>query len=248
MNRGKRKIAAALLSFGCAVMLVMAGWRAASAGTGPADTTTTRSVEFTNCVETIGVALVPTASARALVPAPFVLAGEGQSVTPLVVRTARCAIAVPGGPARTGEIVQIGSIVSPPDGGGNINIYTIFYYTSDTRLALELRQAGVNAEYVSTIDYDYNSSGNSLQVRLQPPGLPKIEVSGTVSPSSVPAGSFVANWWQAAKGSFVKMSTNVLAIMSGGANLALTTSQDSPLGRLTGGSSTGFPVLQQFNC
>jgi hypothetical protein len=220
MNRGKRTIAPLLISFGCAVMLAMAGWRAASART-PPGTTPTRSVEFTNCVETIGIALVPTASARAHVPAPFVLAGVGQSVTRLVVRTARCDIAVPGGAARLGEIVQIGSVVLPPDGGGDVNIYTIFYYTSDARLALELRQAGVNAEYVSTIDYNYNSSGNSLQVRVQPPGLPKIDVSGTVSPSSVPAGSFVANWWQAAKGSFVKMSTNVPAIMIGGANLVL---------------------------
>ena len=64
MNRGKRTIAPLLISFGCAVMLAMAGWRAASART-PPGTTPTRSVEFTNCVETIGIALVPTASARA---------------------------------------------------------------------------------------------------------------------------------------------------------------------------------------
>jgi hypothetical protein len=48
------------------------------------------AVEFKDCVESIGVTLVPTVSARAYVPQSFVLAGEGQPVTPLVVRTARC--------------------------------------------------------------------------------------------------------------------------------------------------------------
>ena len=50
------------------------------------------AVEFSDCVESIGVTLVPTASARAYVPNQFILAGEGQPVTPLVVRTARCGI------------------------------------------------------------------------------------------------------------------------------------------------------------
>jgi hypothetical protein len=42
------------------------------------------AVEFTDCVESIGVTLVPTASVRAHVPEQFILAGEGQPVTPLV--------------------------------------------------------------------------------------------------------------------------------------------------------------------
>ena len=62
-------------------------------------------VEFTDCVESIGVTLVPTASARAYVPNQFILAGDGQPVTPLVVRTARCVgIAVDGHRARPGEL------------------------------------------------------------------------------------------------------------------------------------------------
>src|SRR5678816_938837 len=81
-------------------------------------------IDFTNCVESIGVTLVPATSARAYVPESFTLAGEGQPVTPLVVRTAHCrGIAADGHGPRAGDIVQIGAIVVPPDFTGDINNY-----------------------------------------------------------------------------------------------------------------------------
>jgi hypothetical protein len=206
------------------------------------------AVEFTGCVESIGVTLVPTASARAYVPAPFILAGEGQPVTPLVVRTAHCrGIATDGHGPRAGNIVQIGAVVVPPDFTGDINNYTIWYYTSDLRLALQLRQAGVDAQYVPTIDYDYHTHDNSLHVRVPLPGLPRFVLSGTVIPSSQPAGSFVANWWQDVRGGRAKMSTEVPVIKIGTADLILTTNANGPLGQLIAASSTGFPIIQQFN-
>lgn len=204
-------------------------------------------VEFSDCVESIGVTLVPTASARAYVPNQFILAGEGQPVTPLVVRTARCGIATAGhGPTR-GEIVQIGAVIVPPDFTGDINNYTIWYYTSDLRLALRLLLSGVSAQYVPTIDYDYNTPDNTFHVQVPLPGIPRLELSGTVNPSPQPAGSFVANWWQATLAGRVKMSTNVPVINIGGADLSLTTNLHGPLGQLIGSSSTGFPIIQQFN-
>ena len=45
------------------------------------------AVEFSDCVESIGVGLVSTTKAEALVPAPFIVVEAGPSVTPLVVRT-----------------------------------------------------------------------------------------------------------------------------------------------------------------
>jgi len=45
----------------------------------------------------------------------------------------------------------------------------------------------------------------------------------------------------------VKMSTRVPVINIGGADLLLTTNQHGPLGQLIGGSSIGFPIIQQFN-
>src|SRR5205085_2897144 len=114
------------------------------------------AVEFTDCVESIGVTLVPTANARGYVPSQFILVGEGQPVTPLVVRTARCGgIAVAGEKPRPGEIVQVGAVIIPPDFTGDINNYTIWYYTSDPKLATQLRKAGLDAQQVPTIDYNY---------------------------------------------------------------------------------------------
>ena len=223
------------------------GVRAQPSGMSP-DGLANFPVEFTDCVESIGVTLVPTASARALVPNQFILAGDGQPVTPLVVRTARChGIATAGHNPTSGEIVQIGAVIVPPDFTGDINNYTIWYYTSDLRLALRLLLAGINAQYVPTIDYDYHTHDNAFHVSVPLPGIPRLALSGTVTPSSQPAGSFVANWWQTARGGIVKMSTNVPVINIGGADLSMTTNQHGPLGQLIGGSSTGFPILQQFN-
>jgi len=205
-------------------------------------------VEFTDCVESIGVALVPTASARAYVPNQFILAGEGQPVTPLVVRTARCGgIATAGHEPKASEIVQIGAVIVPPDFTGDINNYTIWYYTSDPKLATELRKAGVAAQHVPTIDYVYDTNDNSFSVRVPVPGAPRLALFGTVTPSPNPAGSFLANWWQQSETGSVKMSTNVPVINIGGASLMLTTHPNGLLGQLIGGDSNSFPLLQQFN-
>lgn len=203
-------------------------------------------VGFTNCIESIGVGLAPTANVRALVPAEFILAGDGQPVTPLVVRTARCAVSVNGNGASVGEIVQIGAVIVPPDGTGDINNYTILYYTSDLRLALRLLLAGVNAQFVPNIDYRHGND-NSFSVRVPLPGIPRLLVSGGVTPSPLAAGSFVANWWQKTPRGKVKMSTNVPVIKIGSANLTLATNPNGLLGQLIGGETLGFPIIQQFN-
>jgi len=103
-------------------------------------------VEFTDCVESIGVGLVPTEHAWTLVPSAFQLVGEGQAVTPLVVRTAHCSgIAVGGHRPKAGAVVQIGAIIVPPDFTGDINNYTLWDYTSDSHLARHLARLGVSA-------------------------------------------------------------------------------------------------------
>lgn len=207
------------------------------------------AVQFSDCVESIGVGLVSTEQARAFVPAEFHLVGEGGPVTPLVVRTARCGgIAVDGHRPRAGSIVQVGLVIDPPDFTGDINNYTLWYYTSDAKLAHHLTRIGIRAQHVPTIDYDYESSGDgSLFVAVPRPGRPVLSLDGTVVESENPSGSFVANWWANVDGCRVKMKTNVPEIFIGEANLILTTAPNGPLGQLIGGGSTGFPVLQQFN-
>src|SRR5215471_17498970 len=113
-------------------------------GNGPSDF----SVEFTDCVETIGVTLLPTSQVEDLIPSGFHVVGEGLPVTPIVVRSAHCRISVDGQRARVGTVVQIGAVIVPPDFTGDINNYTLWYYTSDPKLAQQLRQAGVAAQWV----------------------------------------------------------------------------------------------------
>jgi hypothetical protein len=250
MNTYQRLLSALALSMALAALLAITFARparaesAASAADGSADL----PVEFTDCVESIGVTLVPTASVRVYVPHQFILAGEGQPVTPLVVRTSQCSnIAVAGHPPMAGEIVQIGAVIVPPDFTGDINNYTIWYSTSNAKLATQLRKVGVDAQLVPVIDYDYQSANNSLSVRTPVPFEPSLTLSGSVLPSPNAAGSFLANWWQQTKTGIVKMSTNVPVIKIGTANLTLTTKDTDPLAQLLGGSSTGFPIIQQFN-
>jgi len=206
------------------------------------------AVDFTDCVESIGVALVPTTSARVYVPHQFILAGEGQPVTPVVVRTSQCSnIGVAGHAPMAGSIVQIGAVIVPPDFTGDINNYTIWYSSSNAKLATHLRKVGVDAQLVPVIDYDYGSTNNSLTVRIPAPFEPVVTLSGSVFPSPNAAGSFTANWWQQTKTGIVKMSTSVPVIKIGGADLTLTTEDSDPLAQLLGGSSAGFPIIEQFN-
>ena len=244
-----RKVATHIL--GLILVVVTLGLnaeRAQAVGLATSRGTDSFAVDFVDCVESIGVTLVPTASARAYVPDQFILAGDGQPVTPLVVRTARCGgIAVDGQEARPGEILQIGAVIIPPDGTGDINNYTIWYYTSDPKLATELRRAGVDTQHVPTIDYNYQAGSDSFSVHVPRPGNPQLDLAGTVQPSPDPAGSFLANWWQQTADGVIKMGTNVPVINIGGANLSLTTDPNDALGQLIGASSSGFPIIQQFN-
>lgn len=245
-----------LLGMGCGPLPVdesaKSSWRLGSAGLEEEQPTAVASsfaAEFSGCVESIGVGLVSTAAAQALIPSEFVVAGAGEPVTPLVVRTAHCdSIAVNGYEPRSGSVVQIGAVIVPPDFTGDINNYTLWYYASDAKLAHHLMALGVNAQHVPTIDYDYvQGSPNSLVVDVSVPGSPTLSVAGTVVEPQNPPGSFVANWWAATSTGSVKMITSVPVISVGSASHTLTTNAADPLGQLIGGSSIGFPILEQFN-
>jgi hypothetical protein len=226
------------------------------AGTNPKspasnETPATFQVEFGNCVESIGVGLIPTEQAQALVPAEFHVVGEGQPLTPLVVRTADCGdISVDGYSPKAGSIVQIGVVIVPPDITGDINNYTFWYYTSDAKLAHHLERVGINAQQVANLDYDYDPEGGGptpLNVRIDQSGELTLRLDGMVVESTTPAGSFAANWWVKTDHGFVKMETRVPQIFIGSASLLLTTNPNNTLGQLIGGTSTSFPILEQFN-
>jgi hypothetical protein len=205
-------------------------------------------VILTDCVESIGVGLAPTANVRPLVPDRFVLSNNGQPMTPMVVRTSRCGgISVDREEPEGGVIVQIGAILVPPDFTGDINNYTLYYLTTSKALAARLGALGLDAQRVGSIRYDYDVDTGALSVRV--PGeahLPFVLI-GEVSPSTAPSGSFVANWWHAVDGGALKLTTNVPLIDNGGANLTVTTDPGGALASLFGGTTVSFPILQQFN-
>jgi hypothetical protein len=200
-------------------------------------------------VESIGVGLAPTAQALLLTPSPFHLVGEADPVTPVVVRTARCRIALAGQPPRVGAIVQVGAVIVPPDFTGDINNATFWYDTDDLGLALHLRLRGVRAQFVPTLAYGVAAGSGPVpfQVTAPWPAHPPLAIEGTVVRPSGPAGSFVANWWAKAGDASVKMQTTVPVISIGSADLTLSTTEHSALARLFGTNEVGFPLLQQFN-
>jgi hypothetical protein len=204
-------------------------------------------VEFEGCVESIGVALAPIAGVMALTPPEFIPVGLGGPVSPIVVRTADCAgIAVDGGKSKPGSVVQIGAVVVPPDGAGDINNYTFWYSTTSEKLAHRLQDLGVAVQHVANIGYDLDA-GNQLSVSVQRPGNPRFLVSGTAVPPEDPAVSFEAIWWQKTAAGNVRMDTTVPVIAIGSADLSLATDADSALGMLIGGGAIDFWILQQFN-
>ena len=206
-------------------------------------------VSFSNCVESIGVGLAPTAQAQLLTPPEFVLVGALDPVTPVVVRTARCRIGLPGLAPHLGSIVQVGAVIVPPDFTGDINNATFWYDTDDLALALLLRARGVRAQFVPTLTYGLgNGTGPvPLLVTAPWPAHPPLAIEGTVVRPSAPAGSFVANWWAKSGNATVKMQTTVPVIAIGTADLTLSTPEHSALARLFGSSEISFPALQQFN-
>jgi len=84
-----RQIAATctLSAFLITALVTVSARHAGTPTTQSISSVTELSVEFTNCVESIGVTLVSTERARALIPTDFHLAGDAAPVTPLVVRT-----------------------------------------------------------------------------------------------------------------------------------------------------------------
>jgi hypothetical protein len=240
---------ACFVQIAVAVSLAAAPMHPARAG----NSASSFGVEFSDCVESIGVGLAPTAAVVALTPPNFIPVGLGTPVSPIVVRTSDCAgIAVDGNKPKAGSVVQIGAVIVPPESGvGDINNYTFWYYTTDAKLAHRLQDLGVSAQHVAPTRYDLDPEElgmpDDLTVVVPRPGNPTLVLSGTVIPSGAPTGSFEAIWWQQTVAGNIRMATNVPVIAISSANLTLATDPANALGGLIGGSTLGFPIIQQFN-
>lgn len=207
------------------------------------------TIELTDCIESVGVGLVSSVRARRLLPPEFALPIDGQPLTPLVVLAMRCqGIAIDDNTARPGIIVQVGLVIAPPDGTGDVNSFTLWHFTTHSPLARRLRDAGLSVQLVPTIAYDVALGGklHSTQVTVPAPAQPAFDLCGSISEPSQPL-SLTGNWWAKGSKGLVKQASQVPAGLVGEAQLTLTTAADSPLGQLIDGASFSFPVLQRFN-
>lgn len=216
--------------------------------------------DFSDCVESIGVEVVSTATVRPQVPTQFTLAGETSPVTPVVVRTANCnalrlSVALPEAAEsdtagavertrRTVSIVQIGAIIVPPDGTGDVNIYTLWYHTNNLALLAALHYAGVQAN-PAVVSYDYRPTVGQLDVQLL--GLhDNIALHGSVGALGATPTPFVSNWWTTTNQGTVKIATTVPALVIGTADLTFQATVGSAVASVLG-TSANFSVLEQFN-
>jgi hypothetical protein len=209
-------------------------------------------VAFASCREVANVGLLPTANARPLVPPQYSLIGDGSPLTPFVVRSVHCdSVSVGEGSDAPGNLIQIGFLVGAPDNDGDINNYTVYYDTSNARLAERLRMVGVPARNVPLLSesLSLNSDGSGNYDFVVPaPFEPQLEFAGPVGAPSTTSIPFVANWWSTASGVTVKMNSTFPALFANGNGVNLTVPDGSTLANLLGTTSvTSWPVLQLFD-
>lgn len=207
-------------------------------------------VDFAGCNEVANVALMPTANARALVPAQFALVGDGTPTTPFVVRTVHCSgVSVDGKKGKAGNVVQIGALIVAPDGDGDINNYTFYYDTSDVKLAAELAEVGVPARFAPLLDESLAlSPDGSGQYHFSAPIDPRFSFDG---PVGAPVGGpipFTANWWSTSAQGTVKMASTFPQLFTADNGVNLTVPAGSPLAHLIGATTvTSWPVLKLYD-
>lgn len=207
------------------------------------------TIELTDGVESVGVGLVSTERAQRLLPAPFKLANNGEPVTPLVVLASRCqGIAVNGGEAIRGAFAQIGLVVAPPDGTGEINIFTLWHFTTQLTLVRSLQNLGLDSQHVPDMGYTVTLGGKvgSTEITIPATAQPPFILAGEMREPSQPI-TFNGNWWAKAGKRLLKLNSVVPAATFGEAQLTLTTRADNALGQLIGGATLNFAVLQRFN-
>lgn len=208
-------------------------------------------VSFDDCSELASITTISVAEARKVVPSSFTLGGDA-SGAPFVVRVADCsAVSIDGGRPEAGTVAQLGVSVVSPDGTGDINNYTAWYYTTSWRLALALQLRGVPAQVVPRLTYAVSPNaahtGGTLTVDVDPPGHPTFHVSAPVVEPGPGAIAFHANWWKESGSRRTKMSTPIPSIRFGGATATLHTPRHGQLGKLLESSTETFALLDSFN-
>jgi hypothetical protein len=241
-------VAASLSALGCAVNATDVEPEPVGMAAQAEVKSTAFDVDFRGCMEIASIATVDYAAARPLVPAQYALAGDGSTVALAVVRAVHCdGVSIDGGKEKPGNLAQIGITLVPPEGTGDINNYTLWYYTTSGKLASKLQSNGIPAQLVEDLSFSLQQS--ALHIEVPSSGYPRFVIdSPVVEPAPSPV-LFTANWYTVGEhGKSSKMATSLPDIEFGGASMTLRTKAAGPLGQLLGtGTATSFPVLNSFN-
>ena len=235
-----------------AVLIIGGLGSVAHAGPAPAAVTLSSSfgVEFTDCSELASITTITVAKARTVVPASFTLAVDTGGGTPFVVRVAHCrAVSVDGNAPEAGTVAQLGVSIVSPDGTGDINNYTAWYYTTSLRLAVKLQLLGVPAQWTPGLGYDVvqnSATTGTLRIDLAA-GHPAFRVTAPVVEPVAAAVPFQANWWIQSGTQRTRMSTPIPALRFGAAAATLTTPRVSQLGQVLDRSTATFALLDSYN-
>ncbi len=219
-----------------AVLIIGGLGSVAHAGPAPAAVTLSSSfgVEFTDCSELASITTITVAKARTVVPASFTLAVDTGGGTPFVVRVAHCrAVSVDGNAPEAGTVAQLGVSIVSPDGTGDINNYTAWYYTTSLRFAVKLQLLGVphSGRRDSATTSCRTPRRPAPCASTWPAGHPAFRVTAPVVEPVAAAVPFQANWWIQSGTQRTRMSTPIPALRFGTAAATLTTPRVSQLGQ-----------------
>jgi hypothetical protein len=203
-------------------------------------------VQFSECNVFAGLANVPAANARALVPAEYTLAGNAPNAT-MVVRVVHCNDVVVDGTSRGSTIIShIGIGIVGPDTTVNLNNYTLWYATDNAVLHAKLTAAGLDADMSNSLGIGLATNG-TLSVVSSSSHTPSFRVDGTATlPTAAPVPTS-ATWWENGNHGAVSSKTVLPVIQFGTAHSVLTTPANSALAALIGGTSLTFAVLDSYN-
>jgi hypothetical protein len=232
-----------LLHWGSAIVLI---W---SAGTAVQASDKDFDVQFQDCVEYVGIGLVPAARARPLVPAEYTLAGDANNAV-IVVRVANCAsVAVAGKNARAARTAQVGIMLNGPDPSADINNYLLWYVTDHGQLHGALSAAGLKAGNDQQLSFVFapTDATGPLSIDVDAASFPPYQLAGQATAPSASPVSFVANWWFDGTQGVVRMHSVFPEIRFSSASMTLTTPANSSLSALIGGTSLQFALLDSYN-
>lgn len=211
----------------------------------PADLSGLRSFEETGreCWELVLFATASAADVRPFVPATYLMVGEPGAVT-LVVDGMKCVdLAVAGGKDGAGNVSDVGVLIEPPDGSGDLSVYGLWQPTNREDHAARDRALGLRTFDAPLLDVRGSPSGGvktpgngraSFKVPWEANAYAADAQVGLVSPKTAPFTRTV--WWHDSEKGTVRVTHTVSPADLYSAAGTVTAGAGSDMAKVLGGS------------